>query len=86
MQPDIALEKELRVLHLDPLAAGRESHWTWLGHLKPQSPPPVTYFLQQGYTYSSKATPSNPSEQHYSMMTEYSTIRAYGGHSYSDHH
>jgi hypothetical protein len=31
---------ELRVLHLDPQAAGRERHWAWNDLLKPQIPPP----------------------------------------------
>jgi hypothetical protein len=38
MQADIMLEKELRALYLDAKAAG--GHWTWLEHLKSQSPPP----------------------------------------------
>lgn len=40
MQADM----ELRVLHLDPQAARRDSKrpWTQLEHLKPQSPHPVT--------------------------------------------
>jgi hypothetical protein len=29
----------------------RERHWAWLEHLKPQNPPPVTHFLQQGDTF-----------------------------------
>jgi hypothetical protein len=45
------LEKELRVLHLDPQAAGRERHWAWLKHLKSQSLPPVTHFLQPDHTF-----------------------------------
>jgi hypothetical protein len=40
----------MRILHLDPQAAGRERHWTWVELLTPQSPPPVTHFLQQGHT------------------------------------
>jgi hypothetical protein len=39
------LEKELRVLHLDPHAAARENHWAWLGLLKTQSLPLVTHFF-----------------------------------------
>jgi hypothetical protein len=49
---------ELRVLHLDCPAAGREGHGAWLEHLKLQSTPlplPMAHFLQQGYTYSNKA-------------------------------
>jgi hypothetical protein len=60
-QSDKELEK-LKVLHLDPQTAGRESYWTWLKLLKPQSLPSVTHFLQHGYTYFSKATPPNPSQ------------------------
>jgi hypothetical protein len=44
----MVLEKEQRVLHLDPQAE-IESHWASLELLKPQSPPPVTHFLQQGH-------------------------------------
>lgn len=33
-------------------------HWAWLEYMKPQSPPPMTDFLQQCYTHSNKATPS----------------------------
>jgi hypothetical protein len=52
LQSDMVLEKELRVLHLDLQAAERErvTHCTWLAHLKPQNPYPVTHFLQQGHT------------------------------------
>jgi hypothetical protein len=32
------------------------ANWVWLGLLKPQSPPSGTHFLQQGHTYSNKAT------------------------------
>jgi hypothetical protein len=47
----MVLEKELRVLYPGLQAAGRESHWAWLEHLKTQSSPTVTHFLQQGHTY-----------------------------------
>lgn len=56
MQADMALEKELRVLHLHLQAAG---DWDTLARIKlmrPQSPLPVTHFPQQGPTYSVKAT------------------------------
>ena len=33
--------------------------WAWLEQLTPQSPTPVTHFLQNGYTYSNKAISSN---------------------------
>ena len=43
--------EELRVLHLDLQAARRENKTlAWLEHLKPQSPPSETHFLQQGHT------------------------------------
>jgi hypothetical protein len=45
MQADMMLEKELRVLHLEGQAAGREQHWAWFEHLKAQSPYPVLHFL-----------------------------------------
>jgi len=50
---DMVLE-ELRVLHLDLQAVGRDSELLW-----PQSPPSVTYFLQQGHTHFNKVTPPN---------------------------
>jgi hypothetical protein len=60
MQADRVLEKELRVLHLDLQGAGSNcatgqglSIWDLKAH------PLVTCFLQQGHTYSNKATPSN---------------------------
>ena len=53
------LERQLSVLHLDQQAAGREWHWAWFEHLKPQSPSLVTRFLQQGHTSSNKTTPPN---------------------------
>ena len=58
-QADIMLEKELTILHLDQLAAGREKklHWTWLKHVTPQNPPPGTHFLLQDHAYFNKATP-----------------------------
>jgi hypothetical protein len=31
MREDMILEEELRVLHADPQAIGRGSHWAWLG-------------------------------------------------------
>ena len=77
-QTDMVLEN-LRVLHLDPHPAARErEHWSWLKLLKHQSPTPVTHFLQQGHTYSNKATsPSQitplPNDQVFKYMT-YGTI------------
>jgi hypothetical protein len=62
MQADMMLERWLRILHQDPQAAGRERHWAWLVLFRPQSPPPVTHFLQYGHTYFLKATPTNLSK------------------------
>ncbi|EDL99887.1 rCG36156 [Rattus norvegicus] len=58
MKADIVPEKSLRVPHLDQ----QEERVTlgWLEPLKPQSPSPVTNFLQQCLTYSNKATPPPP--------------------------
>lgn len=54
MLADMELEKELRVLYLEPQATGSElCQWVWLKHRRPQSP----HFLQQGLTYFNKATP-----------------------------
>jgi hypothetical protein len=38
----------------------RKRQWAWLELFKPQSPPPVIQFLQQGHTHSNKATPPVP--------------------------
>jgi hypothetical protein len=50
----MVLEKELRVLHLDPKATRRRlfPHWAELGH-KETSKPAYTMacFLQQGHTF-----------------------------------
>jgi hypothetical protein len=53
VQADMVLERQLRVLHPDQQAAGRERHWAWLEHLRPQSlslsdilPPVRPYLLQ----------------------------------------
>lgn len=48
---------ELYILPPDPQAAGREGG-VWHGLLKPQIPPPVTYFLQHGHT--SLSFPNSP--------------------------
>jgi hypothetical protein len=50
----MVLEKELRALHLGTQEAGREELWVWFEHLKPSSPCPMSYFLQQSHTYSNK--------------------------------
>jgi hypothetical protein len=52
MPADMVLEKELRVLHFDLKAAGNELAET------SKLTPMVTDFLQQGHTYSNKATPT----------------------------
>jgi hypothetical protein len=55
----MVLKEELRVLHPDPKAAeGSVCHTEFslsTGDLK--ASPTVTHFLQQGHTYSNKATP-----------------------------
>ena len=58
MQADTVLEKELKILHLDPQAAGRECN-TGQAWASETSEPThlVTQFLQQSHTYSNKATP-----------------------------
>lgn len=38
----------------------RDRHWAWFELLKLQSPTPVTHFLLQAHTYSSKVLPPNP--------------------------
>lgn len=50
IRASLVLEKEPRVLHLDQPATKRESDWTLPELLKPQIPPPVTLFFQQGLT------------------------------------
>jgi hypothetical protein len=47
-------EKALRILLLDQQTAGRVT-WAWLEQLTPQSPTPVTHFLQQA-----TPTPTRP--------------------------
>jgi hypothetical protein len=42
---------------LIPREREKEFSWAWYGILKPESPPPVIYFFQQGHTYSKKLTP-----------------------------
>jgi hypothetical protein len=49
-QADTMLEKEMRVLHPDPKAAGRETASGWVKHLKPENPLPGAHFFQQGHT------------------------------------
>lgn len=58
MQANLVLERQLRVLHPDQRGGG-VGRRTWLEHLKPHRPPPVTHFPQQGHT-SNSATPCEP--------------------------
>jgi hypothetical protein len=52
------LQAELRALYTDPRQqAESQRRWAWCRLLKPQSPVPVTHFLQQGHTYSNKDMP-----------------------------
>ena len=57
----MVLEQDLRVLHLDPQADRRLTlpHLVGLEHRTSKPTPIVMHFLQQGHTYSSKATPPN---------------------------
>ena len=48
--------RELRVIHLNPLAKGREP--TWASEIS-KSAPTMTHFLQQGHTCSNKVTSPN---------------------------
>lgn len=70
----IWLENLLRVLHLDLMTAGGERLWalTWAFRPTPSD------FLQQGHTTSSF-------QICHSLVTNYSSLWAYGGHSYSNH-
>ena len=61
MQADMVLE-ELRVLHLEPQATGRESHWAWLGLLKPKAISQGHIASNKSTTTPTKATHSNPSQ------------------------
>lgn len=44
---------------LIPREREKEFSWAWYGILKPESPPPVIYFFQQGHTHSIKTTPTS---------------------------
>jgi hypothetical protein len=52
--------EELRALHLDPQAAGKERYWVWLEHLRPQSPLSSDTLPATRPPFSNKATPPNP--------------------------
>ena len=64
------------VLHLDSQAAERKNE-----PLKPQSPPLVTQFFQQGHTYSNKATLPNSttSSEPIWAISFQTNITSYGG-------
>lgn len=47
----------------------RMRHWTWLKHLRPQSPPQVTRFIQLCHTYLHKVIPPTSAIPHRSMGT-----------------
>jgi hypothetical protein len=70
----MVVEKELRVLHLDQMAAGRDIAMlvlAWDAETSKSLPPmpPMTHFLQQSYTYSNKTTSPN-------SATPYEPVRA----------
>jgi hypothetical protein len=73
IQADMALEKKLRVLHLDPQGAEINATlglaWTYMTS---KLTPIVIYFLQQGHNYSNKATPSNNATPYGSRFTHMS--------------
>jgi hypothetical protein len=83
------LEKELRVLHLDPKAAKRRLcsagsqeeplilHWAEVEHFETSNPTPiVTHFLQQGHIYLSKAIGPNSEAPHRPSIQAHESIGA----------
>lgn len=59
-QAGMGLDRWLGVLHLDcRQQEERGRPWAWLEHSYLKAPPPVTRFLQEGHTHSSKTTPPN---------------------------
>jgi hypothetical protein len=70
MQADVVLERQFRVLHLDPdlQAVGRKRLWGW-NVLFEASKPSVTHFLQQGHTSQSFQIVPPPDEQPLSDTT-----------------
>ena len=77
MQADMVLE-ELRVLHLHlrQPGGGAIPHWAELERQKISKPTyVVTYFLQQGHTYSNKATPT-PTRPHL-LIVLFPVVQAY---------
>jgi hypothetical protein len=63
IQADMVLEKELRVLHLDPKAERRELSSRQLGRVSKPTPK-VAHILQQGHTYFNKTTAPNSATSH----------------------
>ena len=90
LQVDMVLEKDLKILHLDPKVSRRrlssidsqEKAFFYIvcnlniGALKPT--PTVTHFLQESHTYSNKVTPPNsatPWAKHIQTTTFHSSYR-----------
>lgn len=63
IQTDMALEKELSILHLDPKTVGDcEAQWAYLRDFKAQHPSDILTLI--GYTYFSNATPPKSATPH----------------------
>lgn len=56
MQADMVLEKNQSSTSW---SSKRVTHWSWLGHLRSQSPTPTDTTSQKSHTYTYKATPPN---------------------------
>lgn len=54
---DSVLEKELRAVHSDLHAPGRERHWVCLELLTFQSPPPTTHSLDKAIFHNHSKSP-----------------------------
>lgn len=79
--------KSSTVPYPDLQGAGREWHWAWVEQLKLKSPFPVTDFLQQTHTYSSKATSPNPCQAvPFSRDQTFEYMSLWRGLSYSNHY
>ena len=75
IQADMLLEKELRILHLDPQAAGRERHWAWLGLQKTSKPTPSDTLLPtRSYLlfFQIMPLPGNQSSKYISLWGQFS--------------
>ena len=71
-QTDMVLEKELRVLHLDPKGTGSGLvHGAWLEDMRHQSLTP------QWHTFSNKATPPNSATPYEPVRTNYIQATTY---------